>query len=82
VKLVEYHKATGGQVAPTFSRRLAGLSEGILAKLVEIGLLDWERYAASKMLTDHSGDFKTALAAKAKHPGPRRDGDGSDAAGF
>ena len=65
VKLVEYHKGSGGQVDPALSRWLAGLSAGIRAKLVEIGLLAGERAAASKPLADHMSDFKAALTAKA-----------------
>lgn len=63
-KLVEYHKATGGQVDPALSRWLGGLPAGTRTKLVEIGLLDSERVAASKLLTDHLTDWAASLNAK------------------
>ena len=63
-KLVEYHKATGGQVDPSLSRWLAGLPTGMREKLVEIGLLDAGRVAASKLLADHVTDWTESLAAK------------------
>ncbi len=65
VKLVEYHKGSGGQVDPSLSRWLTGLQAGIRTKLVEIGLLAGEPAAASKSLADHVADWKEALEAKA-----------------
>ena len=64
VKLVEYHKGSGGQIDPSLSRWLAGLPAGTRTKLVEIGLLNGERAAASKTLAEHVADWKAALAAK------------------
>src|SRR4051812_23432270 len=45
VKLVDYHKATGGQTDPSLSRWLTGLPLKTREKLVSIGLLDRERAA-------------------------------------
>jgi integrase len=58
----------GGQVDPSLSRWLAGLSAGVRARLVEIGLLDGERVAAAKPLGDHVTDWTAALAAKNNSP--------------
>src|SRR5262245_57340178 len=57
VKLVEYHKATGGQTDPSLSRWLATLPPQTREKLVAIGLLNRERVAAGKMLAEHLADF-------------------------
>jgi len=64
VKLVDYHKATGGQTDPALSRWLAGLPARTRDKLVAIGLLDHERVSAGRPLTDHLADWSNALAAK------------------
>src|SRR5262245_2777303 len=64
VKLVDYHKGTGGQVDPALSRWLAGLPQRTREKLVGVGLVDAERVAVSKPLADHLTDFERALQAK------------------
>ena len=64
VRLVEYHGATGGQVDPALSRWLAGLSSGIRAKLVAIGLLDGVRHAAAKPRGEHVVEWSNTLLAK------------------
>jgi site-specific recombinase XerC len=64
VKLVAYHKATGGQVDPSLTRWLTGLPQSVREKLVAIGLLDAQRVAVSKCLTDHLDDFAAVLTAK------------------
>ncbi len=68
VKLVAYHKASGGQTDPALTRWLSGLPAQTRVKLVSIGLLDPERVATSKLLADHLTDFATALAAKECSP--------------
>src|ERR1700693_5132429 len=50
VKLVEYHKGTGGQTDPALSRWLNDLPQRTREKLVSIGLLSAERAALSKPL--------------------------------
>jgi integrase len=65
VKLVAYHKGSGGQVDPSLTRWLAGLAQRTRDKLVAIGLLDPERVAVSKSLVDHLADWTEALKAKA-----------------
>jgi integrase len=64
VRLVEYHKATGGQVDPALHRWLTTLTERMCDKLVDIGLLERERVAVSKRLADHLADWTAALTAK------------------
>jgi integrase/recombinase XerD len=64
VKLVDYHKGTGGQTDPALSRWLASLPQRTREKLVSIGLLDRQRVGASKSLSDHLDDFSRALRAK------------------
>ena len=64
VKLVAYHKATGGQTDPALVRWLTELPQRTRQKLVSIGLLDAERVAVSKPLEDHLQDFSAALRAK------------------
>ena len=64
VKLVEYHKGSGGQTDPALSRWLTDLPQRTRAKLVSIGLLSPERAAVSKPLSEHLDDFGTALQAK------------------
>ena len=68
VKLVEFHKGSGGQTDPALSRWLADLPERTRAKLVSIGLLSAERAAVSKPLADHVEDFGKALQAKGNSP--------------
>ena len=68
VRLVEYHKATGGQMDPALSRWLAGLPRRVRDKLASIGLLDPQRVAVSKPLADHLQDFEAALRAKGDTP--------------
>ena len=68
VKLVEYHRATGGQTDPSLSRWLVELPQRIRVKLVSIGLLDRQRVAGSKPLADHLQDFEAALQAKGNTP--------------
>ncbi len=63
-KLVEYHKATGGQVDPSLSRWLAGLPQRTRERLVAIDLLDGQRVAVSKPLADHLDDWAEAMLAK------------------
>lgn len=64
VRLVEYHKGSGGQVDPSLMTWLAGLPQTTRAKLVEIGLLHPEKAAASKPLVDHLADWQQSLRAK------------------
>ena len=64
VRLVDYHKATGGQTDPALSRWLTTLPRRTRDKLVSIGLLSPERVAVSKPLADHLTDFAAALRAK------------------
>src|SRR5579883_2028906 len=64
VKLVDYHKATGGQTDPALARWLTGLSANTREKLVNLGLLDAERVAAGKPLGEHISDWADALAGK------------------
>jgi integrase len=64
VRLVEYHSATGGQVDPALSSWLSGLPMQMRQKLVSIGLLSGERFAASKPLGEHVADWAAALGAK------------------
>jgi len=63
-KLIGYHKGSGGQVDPALVRWLATVPERTRAKLVAIGLLDPERVAVSKPLTEHLNDWTEALKAK------------------
>ena len=63
-KLISYHSASGGQSDPSLTRWLTELPQRSLAKLVEIGLVDRERVAVSKPLSDHLKDFKKSLEAK------------------
>jgi integrase len=64
VKLVEYHKGSGGQTDPALSRWIASLPQRTRDKLVSIGLLDRGRVAAAKALADHLADWSAALTAK------------------
>lgn len=59
VKLVDYHKATGGQTDPSLARWLAGLPARTREKLVAYGLLDAGRVAAAKPLGSHLADCCT-----------------------
>src|SRR5690349_7434709 len=68
VRLVDYHKATGGQVDPSLSRWLTDLPAQTRDRLVSIGLLDAQRVASSKLLSDHLDDFTAALTAKGNSP--------------
>ena len=63
-KLISYHSASGGQSDPSLTRWLTELPQRSLAKLVEIGLVDRERVAVSKPLSDHLDDFIKSLEAK------------------
>ncbi len=63
-KLLCHHKASGGQTDPSLIRWLSELPQRTLAKLVEIGLVDRQRVAVSKPLSDHVEDFKQSLQAK------------------
>src|SRR5690242_13737684 len=56
VRLVEYHKATGGQTDPGLIPWLAGLPQPAREKLVSVGLLNSERAAAGKPLAEHLED--------------------------
>jgi len=64
VKLVDYHKGSGGQTDPTLTRWLAGLPQKTRDKLVSIGLLDAQRVAVAKPLVDHLEDWRAVLTAK------------------
>ncbi len=69
-QMVEYHRATGGQIDPKLARWLAELPDRIRTRLAEIGLLSSERLAAKRTLSEHLDDFEAALEAKgrsAKH---------------
>jgi len=68
VKLVEYHKATGGQTDPALSRWLTDLPRQTRAKLMDIGLLSRERAASCKFLVEHLNDFKAFLTANGQTP--------------
>jgi integrase len=67
-KLVGYHKGSGGQIDPALVRWLGTLSPRTRDKLVAIGLLDPERVAVSKPLSEHLEEFGKALAAKGSTP--------------
>src|SRR5262245_49349305 len=64
VKLVDYHKATGGQTEPALARWLSTQPAKLLAKLVSLGLLASDRFSACKSLSDHLDDFAASLQAK------------------
>ncbi len=64
-KLVGYAKASGGQSDPALAEWLVQLPQRIRDRLVIIGLLNAERAAVSKPLSDHLDDFRDALKAKA-----------------
>ena len=68
VKLVEYHRATGGQTDPALSRWLADLPQRTRVKLADIGLLSPERAAVRKPLDDHLDDWVRSLRAKGNSP--------------
>src|SRR5207247_9290448 len=57
-KLVAYHRATGGQTEPALQSWVTQLSQATRDKLVEIGLLDGERVAATKKLSKHLEDYR------------------------
>ena len=65
IKLVEYHKATGGQVDPSLSRWISGLPFKTREKLVAWTLCE---RVANKSLSDHLDDFADNLKAKAARP--------------
>src|SRR5215475_148732 len=70
VKLVDYHKASGGQTDPALSRWLATLPAQTRAKLVSIGLLDAQRVSAGKPIAEHLQDWRQVLSHRnnsAKH---------------
>lgn len=62
VKLVAYHKGSGGQQDPALTRWIEGLPQGIRQKLISIGLIDGQRITAGKPLSEHLQDWRTALA--------------------
>jgi hypothetical protein len=64
VKLVAYHKGTGGQVDPALTGWLGGLPQKTRNKLAEIGLLSAERVGAGKLLADHITNWHASLIAK------------------
>ena len=64
VKLVAYHRGSGGQTDPALTRWLAGLPVRTREKLATIGLLDRERAGAAKTLSVHLDDWAQALRAK------------------
>ncbi len=64
VKMVDYHKGSGGQSDPALTLWLSGLPMTIREKLAAIGLLDRTRMVSMKTLAEHLDDFKAALAAK------------------
>jgi integrase len=68
VKLVAYHKASGGQTDPALTRFLTGLPAKLREKLVSIGLLAADRVATAKPLSEHLDDFALALTAKGNSP--------------
>jgi integrase len=63
-KLVSYHKASGGQIDPGLTRFLVGLPVKTRERMVAIGLLEADRVAVSKPLSEHLYDFAAALKAK------------------
>jgi integrase len=64
VKLVDYHRGTGGQTDPALSKWLSGLPAKTREHLVAIGLLSADRVAVAKPLAEHLADFEAALLAK------------------
>src|SRR5262245_27202864 len=60
VRLVEYHRATGGQTDPALSRWLADLPQRTRERLLSIGLLSPERAAVRKRLDEHLNDWARA----------------------
>ena len=64
VKLVAYHKGSGGQTDPSLARWLAGLPMRTREKLTSIGLLNREHAAVAKPLSEHVADWSKALEAK------------------
>jgi len=69
-QLVAYHRSSGGQTDPALMVWLEGLPLAMRKKLVEIGLVDSRRFAATKPLASHLEDFHKMLLDKgntAKH---------------
>jgi site-specific recombinase XerD len=62
IKLVDYHKGSGGQTDPALSRWLTTLPQQTRNKLVSIGLLDAQRVSAGKPLSGHLQDWRQALS--------------------
>jgi integrase len=67
-KLVAFHSASGGHVAPDLQTWLVGLPKRIRERLIRIGLVDARRAAISKPLAEHRDDFLAALRAKGTSP--------------
>lgn len=63
-KLVAFHSASGGHVAPDLQTWLVGIPKRIRERLIRIGLVDARRAAVSKPLGEHRDDFVAALRAK------------------
>ncbi len=63
VKLIAFHRASGGQIDPGLSTWLTELPLRVSQKLVEIGLIEAERLAASQPLSDHVADFRAKMIA-------------------
>ncbi len=63
VKLVAYHRASGGQMDPALTSWLGLLPALIKTKLAEIGLVDPRHIMTSKSLEDHLDDFKAKMIA-------------------
>src|SRR5581483_7194668 len=57
-----------GPNRPALARWLAGLPQKVQDKLVKIGLLDGQRVAVGKPLTDHLQDWKQTLADRNNSP--------------
>ncbi len=68
VRLVEYHRATGGQTDPALQSWLSALPPRTRDKLVSIGLIPGERVAACKRLSEHLEDWAQTLHARGDTP--------------
>ena len=64
VKLVAYHRASGGQVDPALTTWLLTQPAQLVEKLKAYGLLPGERFAAGKLMSEHLTDFAASLTAK------------------
>ena len=63
-QLVEYHKASGGQIDPSLQSWLSELPRQTQQRLIDIGLVDGRRAAVSLPLRDALDAFTKSLEAK------------------